>query len=504
VDPKEQMGRRQFLGLSAGGVATLSLSNWVPRAEAAVTETCTGGKPNVLVVQPDQHRGTIMGCAGDMQVDTPNLDALAAEGIRFERCASSSPVCSPCRGSYQTGLYPYIHGVLKNNVLLDPTDTKYLAELFGEAGYSTGYIGKWHLDGGIPSDQPGGYVAPGVRRRGYQEWFGYEKSHEYLDVWKYDESRNPPVKVPVEGYSWEPAWHTDMFLDFARRNRDQGKPWMYYIAYGPPHKPEQCPDEFKTMYPPEGFTLPPDVEGKFSAEVEAELRQSLQVYYGQVTSIDVEIGRIVQGLKDLGLDDNTIIVYTSDHGDKLGSHCSPDKLRGKSAPYATAFRIPLIVRWPGAIPSGQVCDALVSSVDVAPTILELAGRPVPWKMQGDSMAAWCRGGVGPSNDGVFIALGTWQAVWDGRYVYCPSSNYRILYDHQTDPYEMTNLFGNSSLQSERDRLDVLLAQLAQRASNLPPEPTPEPEEAPVASCAGCGVLTTAAAAAGSMMLGKKS
>ena len=220
-------------------------------------------RPNVLVIQPDQHRGTIMGCAGDTQVQTPNLDMLAGEGIRFSHTASSSPVCSPFRGTMQTGLYPHTHGVVGNNILLDPELTSF-AEVFAEAGYATGYIGKWHLDGGIPERGSGGFIAPGPRRQGWQEWHAHEKGHSFFDVWTFDDRGD---KVHFEDYDWEPTWHTDMALDFARRHRDADTPWLFYLGYGPPHKPEQCPDRFLDMYDIDEFELPPDVQGRFSVAV---------------------------------------------------------------------------------------------------------------------------------------------------------------------------------------------------------------------------------------------
>lgn len=459
---KARMTRREFGKAACSGAACLSMPSILqgmgtPRSTEML---------NVLVIQPDQHRGTIMRCAGDQQVQTPNLDRLAHEGARFTHCVSSSPLCSPFRGTLQTGLYPHKHGVDSNNILLDP-ELRTFAECFAERGYATGYIGKWHLDGGIPKVQPGGYIEPGPRRQGWQEWYGYEKSHEYFDVWKYDENRK---KVRVEGYNWEPTWHTDIALDFARRNRDNKKPWLYYIAYGPPHNPMECPDRFLDMYDPGAFKLPPDLVGKFSAKDEKTLRKIYQIYYGQVTAIDFEIGRLLKGLKELGVDDNTIILYTSDHGDKLGSHCRPRAFRGKAAPYATAFRIPLIVRWPGKIKPKQVHDCLVSSVDLAPTILDLAGLPVPSVMQGDSMASWCLTGKGKSNEALYLGLGGakgkggWRAVWDGRYVYAPGK-YNHLYDHKADPHEMNNLIHPQDHADVVQRMQQQLLTLAEKTDD---------------------------------------
>jgi len=451
--------RRQFEKAACAAAVQLTLPILARGAAATPAK-----RPNVLVIQPDQHRGTIMRCAGDEQVITPNLDRLAAEGVRFANCASSSPVCSPFRGTFQTGLYPHTHGVDRNNVLLDPKLTTF-AEVFAGTGYATGYIGKWHLDGGIPREQPGGYIMPGPRRQGWQEWYGYEKNHEYFDVWKYDDNQK---KARVEEYDWEPAWHTDMALDFARRHRDRNGPWLYYVAYGPPHLPQQCPEEFLEMYDPNAFRLAPDVVGRFSAEKEKELREILQVYYGQVTAIDFEVGRLLKGLRESGVDRDTIILYTSDHGDKLGSHCSPNRLRGKAAPFANAFHIPLMIRWPAKIRPGQVHDCLVSSVDLAPTILDLAGLPIPSAMQGDSMATWCLTGKGKSNEALYMGLQgartagkAWRAVWDGRYVYSPGI-FDVLYDHQEDPYEMRNLIDLPDYADVRSRLATLLLRLAER------------------------------------------
>ncbi len=420
--------RRSLLSLAAAGAAGAGAAE----------------RPNVLILQPDQHRGLVMSCAGDEQARTPNLDRLAANGIRFTNAASSSPVCSPFRGSMQTGLYCHSHGVIANNIQLNP-DFATFAEVFAEAGYATGYIGKWHLDGGVPEKGVGGFIPDGSRRQGWQEWHGYEKSHEYFEVWRFNERRE---KVRVPGYNWEPRWHTDMALEFTRRHQQSGRPWLYYVAYGPPHLPAQCPREFLEKFPPEQFRFPPDLENRFAGAKLTELRELWQLYYAQVNAVDHEVGRIVGGLREQGQIDNTIILYTSDHGDRLGSHTGPDgKFRGKAAPFATAFRIPLIVHWPDKI-RPRVCDVLVSSVDLAPTILDLAGLSVPSTMQGDSMAGWCTTGKGPDNDAVYLGLGSprrgWRALWDGRYVYS-AGRYKLLYDHRRDPHEMKNLRDNSEL-----------------------------------------------------------
>lgn len=460
-------------------MATLAAMGIAPMAfPAAKLRAAPDAPPNVLILQPDQHRGTVMGCAGDSQIKTPNLDRLAAEGIRFSNCASSSPICSPFRATFQTGLYPHIHGVDANGEsLFDPIGGGF-AQIFAEAGYATGYIGKWHIDGQKVKGT-GGYI-PQERRLGWQEWEGYETGHEFLNVWRFNDKQE---QVPVEGYGWEPTWHTDMALDFARRKTAEGKPWIYYVAYGPPHNPKECLDEFLAMYPPESFVLPPDVKKIFAGD-ETAIRRELRMYYALVTAVDFEVGRLLAGLKELGVDDNTIILYVSDHGDRLGSHTDrgdAGSARGKGCPYASAFRIPLIVRWPRGIKPRQVCDALVSSVDLAPTLLDLAGLEIPSRYQGDSMAPWCRGGQGPRNEAVYLGFGgleprnirlpgrhCWRAVWDGRYLFAPPTepdNYRHLYDHETDPHEMNNLIDSPEHAEARERMKQLLLGLAERTND---------------------------------------
>ena len=433
---------------------------------------------NVLIIQPDQHRADIMGCAGNTMVKTPNLDKLAASGVRFTNAASASPVCCPFRATMQTGLYIHEHGVVQNTIQLD-YDFKGIAEIFVENGYETGYIGKWHLDGFLPDEENGvgGFVETGAPRQGWQEWYGYEKSHEFLEVWKYNENRE---KVPVEGYDWEPTWHTDMTLDFIKRKTEENKPWCYYLAYGPPHKPEQCLPEFLDMYDPNAFELPPGSKNMDEKTIK-ELRKVLQMYYAQVTAIDVEIGRLQKGLKKLGVDDNTIIIYVSDHGDVLGSNNREivkkyietnrnlsNTIRTKGKPFSTAFRIPFIVSAPNTKQAGLVSDALVSSVDLVPTILDLAGIDVPEYMQGTSMAEWITKGTGPEQPYIYLGLhndkNAWRAVWDGKYL-LSTLDYKLFYDLEKDPFETENLFLNSDAQEKKKEYEAKLIELAEKTGD---------------------------------------
>jgi len=430
-------------------------------------------RPNVLFIQPDQHRGSVMGIEGDVDAITPNLDELSKGGIRFTNAVSGAPVCSPYRASLMSGMHIHKHGVVGNNILLNP-ELNTLGNIFENAGYATGYIGKWHLDGGIPEEKVGGYIEEGERRQGWQEFMGYEKSHEFIEVWKYDESKN---KVRVKDYNWEPTWHTDMALDFIQRKTEEEKPWCYYLAYGPPHLPEQCPQDFLGMYDPDAFHLPSDIENELNATQKKELRQQLQMYYAQVTAIDYEVGRLMKRLREMGVDDNTIIVYTSDHGDVLGSHNADiahhykelgikrkSALRTKGKPYLSAMDVPLLIHWPEKIEKQQVCDAMVNTIDITATLLDLVNLEVPSNMQGTSMADWCLTGEGPKKDALYIGLAkgskAWRGVYDGRYLYS-TLGWPVLYDHMTDPYEMNNLYDSEEHAELKARLHQLTIEKAQ-------------------------------------------
>lgn len=423
------MRRRNFLG-SLGMAAALPFTC---RAHGGNTPTAAR-RPNILIIQPDQHSSLVIGCSGNDQVYTPHLDALARQSVFFNRAVSNSPVCSPCRSSMQSGLYWHTHGVDANNVRLNP-GLPCFAESLDAARYRTGYIGKWHIDGGIPAEPVGGFIPPGPRRQGWREWWGYEKSHEFFEVWRFDDLAR---KERVPEYNWEPTWQSDMALDFVGRHEANQEPWCYYLGYGPPHKPEQCKQEFLDLYDPAAFTLTPAQKANYPDET--KLREVLQMYYAQVTAVDHEVGRVLQELERLGAAENTIVLYFSDHGDVLGSHGS---LRGKSMPYATSFRVPTMIRWPAQL-APRITDALIGTPDLPATLLDLAGVSVPPSWQGISFAPLCRGETQSGPDSVPLGLQGWQGVWDGHYVYS-EGNPACLYDHQEDPFELKNLIHDTRL-----------------------------------------------------------
>jgi arylsulfatase A-like enzyme len=445
-------------------------------------------RPNVLFLMADDHRADVLGIAGDPYVLTPNLDRLANDGVRFTHFASQSPICVPSRASIMTGMYDMTHNV--NGFTPMDVGTTYLAEWFVNAGYATGYAGKWHLNGaGLRIEKDESYVPPDVRR-GFQEWDGYDGGADHDRPLTFDETQSPPAPVEVEGYDWTPTYYRDVFLEFAERHGNGTDPWMYFLSYALPHQPAEAPQEFLDLFPPEDFDLfgmAPELIGNITPEEEAGFRGILQAYYAQVSFLDQEIGLVLEGLDELGLAENTIVVYFSDHGQLLGSHFPEVQemgsligdeveifFRAKSLPFARAFRAPLIIRWPGMIPPANEVDVLMNMVDLPATVLDLARLGIPSTMQGNSMRDWCLGGVGPDPDGVYLNLSIgdtidWQAVWTGNYVYCSTDGLEILYDHINDPMELNNLFFDPAYSDVRLELQQMLDELALSTTAFPRE-----------------------------------
>ncbi len=430
-----------------------------------------------------------LGSESDGVVKTPNLDRLAREGVRFTRFVANHPVCTPSRATLQTGLYAPVHGAGMNNLFLNPPHTTYLAEVFSRAGYKTGYVGKWHMDGGTDAlGNPSlnfrprelSYVPPGERRRGYQEFFGFECCPIHTDPFYWEEGVEPPVFTPVPEFGWDLRFQRAILREFVERHALVGEPWMYQVSFGEPHVPMVAPPEFLDLYDPETLPLPPWMPANLTSEQEAHARNILHVYYAMVSFLDDEIGHMMSDLEELGEADNTLIVFAGDNGNFLGSHWDdwfnfvPSQFQGKGLPSANAFRVPLIMRWPARIPAGKEVSALAGTVDLAPTILNLADLPVPWRMQGLDMSDWALGGIGPGRPAVWISLTrllppNFAAVWDGRYIYS-EWDIRLLFDGLQDPKETTNLIDRPEIAGVQRRLGTYLYSMTLNAYNPPAFP----------------------------------
>lgn len=423
-------------------------------------------RPNVLFVFANQMRGMDLHCAGNPEVITPNFDRLAAEGTRFRRAFANVPVCTPSRAVMLTGRYPLANRVIGNDLPL-PDDMPTIGEWFRDSGYRTGYIGKWHLDG-VPR---GRFTPPGSRRHGFDHWAAYNCSHDYVRPEKW--YRDDPAPVIIEGY--EPEAQTTEALDFLATPDE--RPFCLVVSWGPPHDPyPMVPERYRERYDPQRLSLRPNVQPLYPASESLarglEPRRTLADYYAAITALDEQFGRLLDGLEAAGQAENTIVVFTSDHGDQLWSQGTMKKQQ----PFEESIRIPLICRWPGRILAGRRSDALVSTVDFAPTLCALTGIAPSEGVQGTDRSALFLGDDAAGADAVLLMdliaadeslaqeLPEWRGLRTGRYTYAQrqSGEDWLLFDNEQDPWQLTNLVEAATSSAIRDQLaDMLDDRLAE-------------------------------------------
>ncbi|TVY10990.1 sulfatase family protein [Paenibacillus cremeus] len=357
-------------------------------------------KPNVLFLFSDQHNARCLSCAGHSQVKMPHLDRLASEGVRFEHAYANNPICTPSRVSYLSGLYPSTHGYYG---LYGPQPEARMTSLFSyfkEQGYRTGALGKLHT--------PRYWIEPDCQFI-YDEFIEHPKYLEGAGLYELNDNRGftghrdgEASTLPL-AHSCEVALakQTVRFLRNEGEPRDRGSssaPWLAWVSFSRPHQPYTPSEPFASMYPAASIDLPPtattekpEVQAKRKELTEGQLRKLISAYYGLVSQVDYGIGLILAELERSGELENTIIVYCSDHGDYAGEHGLIEKKGGIS--YRAITRVPLIVRLPAGMSGarGAVSQGIVESVDVFPTLCELAGLPIPNTVQGFSFARHLQG-----------------------------------------------------------------------------------------------------------------
>jgi len=415
----------------------------------SANQPAAGKKWNILFLYADQHRGMDMGCAGNRQVMTPTFDRLAREGTFFANGIANCPVCTPSRAILLTGKYSLTNRAVVNDLPL-PAGQDSLASLLRALGYGAGYIGKWHLDG-IPRSK---FTPPGPRRQGFDDyWAAYNCTHAYFDPKYYLDA---PELIRRQGY--EPDIQTDLAIDFIKKYKDE--PFFLMLSWGPPHEPyELVPESYRSMYDPREIQLPRNA-------INAPPR-TVADYYAAITALDHNAGRLLQTLEELGLRENTLIVYTADHGDMLWSH---DRVK-KQQPWEESIYVPLILNAPGLIPAGVRCDALVGTADMAPTLLGLLGVAAPSAMQGWDLSQRILTGAGKEHDSVPIMDivpsdqaniwhgREWRGVRTKRYTYARWIDLGwVLYDNQEDPNQMINRIKDPDFAAIRQELENELQQ----------------------------------------------
>src|SRR5215510_648655 len=377
--------------------------------------------PNMLFLFLDQMRGQAMGCMGDPNVKSPNLDRLASEGMLFRNTFANTPVCCPARAVILTGKYAHANGMVVNDLRLRESEIT-LAEILHDAGYRTGFIGKWHLDGGrrIP-----GWVPPGPRRQGFEFWAANEVNHNHFDSQYFRDSEQP---IPIKAF--EPEVWTDLGIEFLRESQKDGRPFFLTIQMGPPHDPYRAPEQYMAMYDPVKLTLRPNYQADATANPSEHSpyprtpgRREIAAYYAMITAVDDQVGRILKVLGELGMAEDTIVLFSSDHGDMLGSQ----GLRLKRKPWEESIRVPGIVRYPRHVKAGQQTDTFLTHVDFGPTLLSLCGVKPPRWMQGADLSRMILGQPQRAPDSAFFQIfgpfegdetpDGWRGVRTERFIY---------------------------------------------------------------------------------------
>lgn len=393
-------------------------------------------QPNVVFVFADQWRLQALGYAGDPNVQTPHIDELAAQSVNLTQATSGWSVCCPYRASLLTGQYPLTHGVFLNDVPIGSPHVG-LGTAFCNAGYHTGYIGKWHVDGHGRS-QP----IPRERRMGFEHWQVLECTHDYNHS-EYYEGDDTTKRVWPDYDAFSQTRAARQYIE--QQNSD--KPFLLVLSWGPPHDPYQtAPAAFGALYHPETLTLRPNVP---PAE-EAGARQKLAGYYAHCSALDQRVGELLKTLEEANLADDTIFIFTSDHGDMLGSQGEEKKQR----PWAESVRVPFLLRYPRRFGSApKECDALINSLDIMPTLLGMCGAPIPDTVEGHDFSAALSGGPDPSGGAALLAsfhpfgeyarsdqARAYRGVRTRKYSYIRAlEGPWLLYDDEADPYQMKNL-----------------------------------------------------------------
>lgn len=460
------LDRRTFLKATGITVTGMCL-NGCMKSLAASGDSVT--HPNLLFVFPDQMRGSAMGFLGEEPVMTPTLDRFAAESLVLPQTVSSYPVCSPFRAMLMTGKYPHANQVTNNclslttpfNCQLQETDTCW-SDVLKEKGYSLGYIGKWHLDSPV---EPYIECANNGPKQAWNEWCPPHRRHGF-DFWyaygTYDHHMRPlywDTEAARDGFhyvdQWGPEHEADLAIQYITNKegtyRDPDRPFALVVSMNPPHTPyTQVPKRYVDRYkdvPLEDLCQRPNIPPA-NTKMGAQYRRDIRNYYGMITGVDEQFGRILDTLKAQGLEDDTLVVFTSDHGNCLGIHGQATK----NNRYEESMRIPFMVRYPGKIKPRQD-DLLFSSLDMCPTLLDLMGfgHEIGKDVDGKSYAGEFLGRQGSRPEWQwYMWVPQGKPAWGRRGIRNRAFTFVVskiqgqptdyyLHDNKNDPYQLKNI-----------------------------------------------------------------
>ena len=456
--------RRTFLrsvGAGALGATVYALDG------AAQPRAGRQKRPNLLLLMTDQHRSDCLGCAGNSIIRTPNLDRIAANGVRFRRAYTSTPSCTPARSALLTGLAPWHHGMLGYGRVAEHYPVE-MPRALRDAGYWTFGIGKMHwfpqrtLHGfhGTLLDESGRAESPGFVSD-YRRWFKSQAPDKDPDATGIDwnDYRARVYQLPEELHPT--MWMGNEATAFIEAY-DKPEPFYLKVSFARPHSPYDPPQRFWNLYRTEDMPAPvvgdwaarhaehadPPPPGLAQGDLGVKTAQEARHgYYASVTFIDEQIGRILDALARNGLDKNTLILFIADHGDMLGDH----HLWRKTYPYESSAGIPMLLQWPEGYPAaverGSVLEQPVEIRDVFPTFMDAAGQPIPEGIDGRSLLGLVRGETDwrPYLDlehaTCYFEWNNWNALTDGRwkYVWFAPEGREQLFDLDADPHELRNL-----------------------------------------------------------------
>jgi len=483
---RTSLSRRDFLRSTGMGVAALALAGCTNTLGGFARKT---KPPNIIFVFADQMRSHVLGCYGNTQIPTPNFDRMAANGVVFENAISTYPVCSPYRAMLMTGLYPMHNYTVYNDVELRD-DVPTIAKVCKSSGYATGYIGKWHLE------WKRNHFIPRERRLGFEDfWASDNCTHKYFDGFYCSDS---PKRIPMPGY--KPEVQTKMAVDFIKSHKD--RPFCLFMSWGPPHDPYKAPKQYTEQFPPDKIKFRPNVYehqmidhllrtdstklnprqqkqrqgGRDVINNDKKLKKNwMQGYYALTKSLDDCIGQLLDGLRQTGLQEDTILVFASDHGDMMGSH----RMASKQMPFEESISVPFILQYPRKVPRGIRTDALLSPVDIMPTLLALADIKCP-KVDGLDLSPAAMAKDGTQQDALLImkmipggfphtynGVTPWRGVRTKRFTYARLNDRGpwVLFDNKNDPWQMKNLINDPAYAKIREELDKRTDELLKKADD---------------------------------------